>query len=178
MILNGLEENNKANLNFAEYVDDLIIILNIKFEIEYLNEKSLLNELGYSKEELLNHQLIQFSHPAETSELIKQLKKILKKESGNHEIMIKHKKGYYIWYGFNGNSFIDQDNKKKIILILRNITDYKNREKTYREIEERLNAAPELRFWKFLYPQKLMSVVEKSRETLESVIDNIPLLIY
>ena len=178
MILNGLEENNKANLNFAEYVDDLIIILNIKFEIEYLNEKSLLNELGYSKEELLNHQIIQFSHPAETLELIKQLKKILKKESGNHEIRIKHKKGYYIWYGFNGNSFIDHDNKKKIILILRNITDYKNREKIYRKIEERLNAAPELRFWKFLYPQKFMSVVEKSRETLESVIDNIPLLIY
>ena len=177
MILNNLEENNKSNLAFAKYVDDLIFILNINFEIEYLNEKSLLKGLGYSKDDFLYHQLVKFSHPADSLELIKQFKKILKKESGSHEIRIKHKTGYYIWYELKGNTFID-DNKKKIILILRNITKYKNKEREYQKIEGRLNAAPELRFWKFLYPQKLMGAVEKSREMLESVIDNIPLLIY
>ncbi len=177
MLLDDLEENNKSNLAFAEYVDDLIFILNINYEIEYLNEKSLLKGLGYSKDDFLNHQLINFSHPADALELIKNFKNILKKGSGSHEIRIKHKKGNYLWYELNGNTFID-DNKKKIILILRNITKFKNKEREYQKIEEHLNAAPELRFWKFLYPQKLMSAVEKSRETLESVIDNIPLLIY
>jgi len=177
MILNNSGEKTKSNLIFADLVDDLIFILNMNFEIEYLNEKSLLKGLGYSKNEILDHQLVRFSHPSDSLDLIKQLKGILKKGSGSHEIRIKHKKGNFVWYELKGNSFID-DNKKKIILILRNITKYKEKEKQFQEIEERLNAAPELRFWKFLYPQKLMTAVEKSRETLESVIDNIPLLIY
>ncbi|MFX1442070.1 MAG: PAS domain S-box protein [Promethearchaeota archaeon] len=177
MILNNPEEQPKSDLHFADFVDDLIFILNMNFEIEYLNEKSLLKGLGYSINDILDHQLVQFSHPADSLELIKQLKKILKKGNGSHEIRLKHKKGNFVWYELNGNLFID-DNKKKLILILRNISKYKEKEKQYKEIEERLNAAPELRFWKFLYPQKLMSAVEKSRETLESVIDNIPLLIY
>ncbi len=177
MILDELKESNSTNLDFSDYIEDLIFILNLNFEIEFINENSLLKGLGYLKDDFLKHQLVQFSHPSESLELEKQLKKILKKEGGSHELRIKHKKGYYVWYELKGKTFIDE-NKKMIMLILRNITKYKEKEKQYQEIEERLNAAPELRFWKFLYPQKLMNVLEKSRETLESVIDNIPLLIY
>ena len=178
MVLNNLEQIDRSTFDLIEFVDDLIFILNNNIEIEYLNENLILKRLGYVKDDLLNQTLLNFSHPSEVIEIENQFKKIVKKGTGSFETRIKHKKGFYNWYHVNANTFMDQENKKKIILLLRDITKYKKKEKQYQEIEERLNAAPELRFWKFLYPQKLMSAVEKSREMLESVIDNIPQLIY
>ena len=178
MVLNNLKQIDISKFDLIESVDDLIFILNDEIEIEYFNDKLVLKKLGYLKDDLLNQILLKFSHPNDVIEIENQFKKILKKGSGSFEIRIKHKKQYYNWYHINANIIFDQNDKKKVILVLRDITKYKKKEKQYQEIEERLNAAPELRFWKFLYPQKLMSAVEKSREMLESVIDNIPQLIY
>ncbi|TFG15376.1 MAG: PAS domain S-box protein [Promethearchaeota archaeon] len=178
MVLNSLNGKDIPKTDFIEQLEDLIFILNNKMEIDYLNENSLLKRLGYVKDDVLNQLLLKLSHPSDVGNIELQFKQILKKGNGSLEMRIRTKKGLYNWYHINGNTFIDENKKKKVILILRDITKYKTKEKEYQEIEERLNAAPELRFWKFLYPQKLMTAVEKSREMLVSVIDNIPQLIY
>ena len=149
MVLNNLKQIDISKFDLIESVDDLIFILNDEIEIEYFNDKLVLKKLGYLKDDLLNQILLKFSHPNDVIEIENQFKKILKKGSGSFEIRIKHKKQYYNWYHINANIIFDQNDKKKVILVLRDITKYKKKEKQYQEIEERLNAAPELRFWKF-----------------------------
>ena len=75
-----------------------------------------------------------------------------------------------------------QIRKKKILLICRDITKFKKLEFEIKESQARFGEladyVPEIQFWKLLQTREGKSVVQKTREMLELVLDNIPQLIY
>ncbi len=167
-----------------EKFNDLIFILNNKYEFNYINEPVFLKNLALSNKDLIDRIIFSFIHPDDYKQVENLCKIIFKKGAGIEELRFRGTNGY-IWYEIKGQRLIDNSGKK-IIFIARDVSKYKKTEeiltlknvfleKTLREIT---TTSPELRFWKLLYPQKVVSSVQKTREMLESIIDNIPELIY
>ena len=116
--------------------NDLIAILNHRFEHEFINEKAYLNVLGYSKEDIIAKRPRDFCHP----DNIKKVSKAIKMGSLNGEILeefrIKHKKGHYIWVETKGTYLIEDDTIKGAIFISRNITKRKEAEQKLIELNK------------------------------------------
>ena len=79
-----LESEEKYRL-ISENANDLIQILNDNLEIEYINETSHLDIIGYTKKDLIGKSIQKFLHPTEVDELIDHLKKASKIRGGIRE---------------------------------------------------------------------------------------------
>ncbi len=124
-----LEESEEKYRLITENANDLIMIINDKFEFEYINEKIHKKLMGYSKEELIGKVSLDFVHPNDLDQAYRGLANGLNKGNANAELRIKHKNGSYIWFGTKGRTFIDIDGKLKGIQISRDITERKRVEK-------------------------------------------------
>ncbi|MFX1599281.1 MAG: PAS domain S-box protein [Promethearchaeota archaeon] len=167
------EKNNKLGLVFSENIDDPIYILNEKFQCEYSNVRYF----------PLNQKIHEFIHPEDLKRVDRLLKDILKIGYGTEEAHIKYEGNQFKWFEIKGRSFLEsEDNTKKIFLICRDITKFKNLEFEIKESQARFGEladyVPEIQFWKLLQTREGKSVVQKTREMLELVLDNIPQLIY
>jgi len=171
------KEHNIGDI-LKENFDDLIFILNENFECEYINEKVHLRKLGYS---CLAHKIIDNIYYGDLDQGLNFLQNILKAGNAIEQIRIRQKEGYG-YYEFKGKRFINDAEKVKILIIARDISKFKQKEREWlkRELNLRKLAEtmPELRFWKLLQTKGEKSSFQKSREMLDSVIDNIPQLIY
>ncbi|MFW9820192.1 MAG: PAS domain S-box protein, partial [Candidatus Thorarchaeota archaeon] len=167
------ENYNKLGQVFSENIDDPIFILNEKFQCEYSNSQFF--EVGRKIDE--------FIHQEDLKQINRLLKNILKLGYGTEEAQIKYNGRQSKWFEIKGKSFVDdQDNKKKILLICREITKFKKLEfeikKSQTRFEELTDYVPEIQFWKLLQTREGKSAVQKTQEMLELVLDNIPQLIY
>ncbi|MHA2008337.1 MAG: PAS domain S-box protein [Promethearchaeota archaeon] len=163
---------NKINQLISENIDDLIFILTEDFICEYIN----FEELRAKKP------IFDFLHPEDSNRVKKFLKNLLKLGVGREESRIKVKNRQFEWYEVKGKSFIDENNKMKVFLICREITQFKIIEEEFKVSQMRYaqltDALPEIKYWKLLQSKEGIKAVEKSRKMLELVIDNIPQLIY
>jgi len=161
-----------------ENFDDLIFILNENFECECINEKVHLKKLGYS---CLAHKILDNFHHEDLDRGLNFLQNILKAGKAIEQIRIRQKEGY-IFYELKGKRFINDAEKVKILIISRDISKFKEKEKEWFKRESNLRklaeTMPELRFWKLLQTKDEKTSFQRSREMLDSVIDNIPQLIY
>ncbi|MFX0104499.1 MAG: PAS domain S-box protein [Candidatus Hodarchaeota archaeon] len=165
--------NSKIGQIFFENIDDLIFIINNKYQCEYLNFQD------YIQKKEIN----EFIHPEDLERVIKLIKNIFKKGNGIEEAQIKYDSEPYRWFEIKGRRFVDdEDTKAKVFLICREITKFKEIEfkfktsqKKYSELTDSL---PEIRYWKLLQSQEGITTVQITREMLDLVIDNIPQLIY
>ncbi len=167
------ESYSKIGQIFSENIDDLIFILNSKYQCEYTNFEDF----------TIKKKLNEFIHPDDFKRVIKLLKDIFRTGYGVEDVQIKYKGNPFKWFEIKGKSFIDsEDNKKKALLICREITKFKNLEfeikKSQARFGELAEYVPEIQFWKLLQTREGKNVVEKTREMLELVLDNIPQLIY
>jgi PAS domain S-box-containing protein len=124
--LKGSEEKYKL---ITENANDLIAVLNKKFEHEYINEKTYQKILGYSNEDMLGKTRHDIIHPADTKKAFKVLRDGFKKGEGAGELRLRHKNGKYIWIETKGRTFKGSDGLLKAITVSRNITDRKKAEK-------------------------------------------------
>ena len=131
-----LESEEKYRL-ISENANDLIQILNDNLEIEYINETSHLDIIGYTKKDLIGKSIQKFLHPTEVDELIDNLKKASKIRGGIREGRIRNKDGGWIWFDIRYKMFIDYSGNHKFLIISRNITKHKEDEGRLKESEEK-----------------------------------------
>ncbi|MFX1600632.1 MAG: PAS domain S-box protein, partial [Promethearchaeota archaeon] len=117
-----------------ENINDLIFILNLKFHFEFINEKGVLELLGYQKAEILGKNCINFIYRDDIDQVIKFLNERSGEKESKIEIRFQHKEGHWRWFECKGQSFLDKDKKIKWLIISRDITDRKLAEKRYKDL--------------------------------------------
>jgi len=134
-----LRESEEKYRLISENANDLITTLNEKFQIEYRNEEVHRKIMGYTKEEVIGKNSLNFVHPNDVEKAISIFKEALKVGEGMGEFRSKTKKGDYIWLESKGKIFIDKDGKRKCLTISRDITERKKAEeeiKKFRRLVE------------------------------------------
>ncbi len=158
--------------------DDLVFILNENFECEYVNEKVHLEKLGYS---CLAHKILDNFYFDDLDRGLNFLQNVLEAGKAIEQLRIRQNEGYG-YYELKGKRFINDADKVKILIISRDISKFKQQEEEWYKREFNLRrlaeTMPELRFWKLMQTKGEKTSFQKSREMLDSVIDNIPQLIY
>ncbi|MFX1276705.1 MAG: PAS domain S-box protein [Promethearchaeota archaeon] len=121
----------------TENANDLIVVFNQDYEIEYINETVHEKVLGYSREDIKNLAPIDFIHPHSREKTQNAFLKIFEEGEGSLETKLIHSNGTPIWFHLKGNTFIDVDNKKKILIYARDITMQKEATKKLKESEKK-----------------------------------------
>ncbi len=132
-----LKESEEKYRLISENANDMIVVLNDKFEYEYLNENMHKHLLGYSKNELLGKTQLHLIHPDDLKQTIIATSRILRKGKGSHQVRFLHKNGSYKWLEITGKTFFDSRGDKKVLAISRDITDRKEVAKKLEESEEK-----------------------------------------
>ncbi|MCP4760703.1 MAG: PAS domain S-box protein, partial [archaeon] len=179
-----LKESENKFLNLINNMSDVLVELDEKGKIIYISPQSL-GMFGYKPEEIIGKNLSVFVHPKDLPIITKNIRKSLKyDESVTIEYRGLHKNGNYVSISVKGNKNISEG-KLRYIGVLRDMTEQIESERKNREIEKnkkRLKRIsqiePEIRFWKLIQPKKDISVIEKTRKMLDTVIDTIPISIY
>ncbi|MBY9014285.1 MAG: PAS domain S-box protein [Candidatus Lokiarchaeota archaeon] len=132
-----LKESEENYRLITEQSNDLIRVLNEKFEMEYVNEISLKNLLGYTKQELLGKNSSMLNHPNDYKKVRRFMVKLFKYGENTHETRIKHKNGNWVWVENKAKMFTDEKGDQKYLFISRDITERKKTEKALKESEEK-----------------------------------------
>ncbi|MFX1260391.1 MAG: PAS domain S-box protein, partial [Promethearchaeota archaeon] len=121
------ESEEKYRLLF-ENMNDLVIVHNEKFEFEYINEPVFMSVLGYLKADLIGKVNAEIIHPNDLKGAVLAASKILRKGTGSYQARYIHKNGSIKWLETTGGIFINSKGEKKIIRIMRDITERKQAE--------------------------------------------------
>lgn len=132
-----LKESEERYRLISENANDLIRVLNDKFEFEYINEKVHERVLGYAKDELLGKTHLPFLHLEDRRQAIRSTVKNLKRGEGSYQARFKDNSGIYKWFEFAGKIFFNSKGEKKVLSIARNINDRKLAELKLEESEEK-----------------------------------------
>jgi len=130
------DSENKYKL-ISENANDMIAVLNNKFEYEYINEESSVKSMGYRKEEVIGKSVLEFIHPDDILEVTNALNEGLKKGEGKVEFRFRHKNGSWVWLESRGKIFLNELNQIKGIVISRDITERKKAEEKAIESERK-----------------------------------------
>ncbi|MFX1260427.1 MAG: PAS domain S-box protein, partial [Promethearchaeota archaeon] len=181
---------NEENFKFGEIlslifeiINDLICILDPQndYKFELINQM-FLNALNFTNKDLIGKSILNYIYPDDVKKVIKNFKKKTEFRSNLQEIRIKDKSGDYKWFELKIKKVKDDNNQKKLLLILKNISDRKDLECKINEIENKFkilsNLIPEIRFWKLFYPKKYEEALQLSYDMLQMVIENIPQFIF
>ena len=131
-----VESEEKYRL-ITENANDLICILNKNYKFEFINEKTYLKVLGYSKTELIGKSALKLNHPKDFESFISSFWGKDEIDDRAVELRVKHKNGKWIWLNINIQRFNNEQNEKKFLLVSREITYRKLAEKKIKESEEK-----------------------------------------
>ncbi len=130
----------------AENANDLITVINSDFKIEYVNEEAHQRIMGYSPEDVLNRNAMDFVHPKDRDTILK----TFNKRGAFVEARIKHKDGHYVWTETGGKFFKDKNGKTKVLTFSRDISERKEAVQKLIESQTRYrdlaNSLPEVIF--------------------------------
>jgi len=138
-----IHESEERYRFIAENANDLISIMNNKFEMEYFNEEIHEKLLGYTKEDLAGISLLGYLHPDDVKTAAKDIRKGALKGEGVGEFRIRTKDGGYKWVETKGKITNPNLEDLKVLLIGRDITDRKLAEQELRESEEKFRVIAE-----------------------------------
>ena len=179
-----LRESGNKFQNLISNMSDVLVEMDEQGTIIFISPQTL-EMFGFKPEELIGKNFSKYVHPKDLKIIRNKIRKSLNSlDAVTFEYRALHKTGKYITVSVKGNKVID-DGKLRYIGVLRDLTEQIEAEKRLKEIEEdkrRLKKItqiePEIRFWKLIQPKKDITVVQKTRRMLETVIDNIPIFIY
>ncbi|MFX0081196.1 MAG: PAS domain S-box protein [Candidatus Hodarchaeota archaeon] len=130
--------------NLINSILDVLIEFNLDFTITYINPQ-VYDVFGYHSEEVIERKTVDFIHPDDVSKIVEIIKRTIKtREVISIELRIRHKKGYFVPTYTKGRLVV-LDNQKKIVGVLRDITEIteaqrklNNSDQRYREIIENI----------------------------------------
>lgn len=155
-----VKESKRNYRMISENANDILILTNEKYEIEYINNQALKKLLGYSEKEVIGCFGLDFIHPNDVEKTIHSLKKGIEEGQGLVEVRARHKKGHYIWIEATGKSFNNDMGVLKGIIILRDITKRKSFETNLIESEEKYRVAyDQADFYKNLFTHNISNVL-------------------
>ncbi len=128
----------------TENLNDLIFILDKNMRIEYLNN-SHSHILGYKIRKLLGLKIENIIHHNDREYVENILSNIFKMGTGTAELRLKKNNGIYIWVEFKGTVFTDLNGIKKVLIISREITKFKEIEKKLESQNKELEKLSELK---------------------------------
>ena len=131
----NLRESERRYRLISEKANDLIVILNENYELEYYNKQAILNTLGGGSDEMIGKNPLFLIHPDDLKHTINALIKGIENGEGTVETRMKHKKGDYIWLELKGKTYINNKGEKKGLIIGRDISDRKLAEQKLKESE-------------------------------------------
>ncbi|TFF97245.1 MAG: PAS domain S-box protein [Promethearchaeota archaeon] len=138
LILDQLDSSKEKYEIITENANDLIIILNEKYQLEYINEKTNKKLLGTNGKEVLGSNPIKYVHPNDKKKVLKALEEGNRKGEGTIEARIRNNMGQYLWFELKGKKIFDKrDRESKGIIVAREISERKKAEKELRESEEK-----------------------------------------
>jgi len=132
-----LKESEERYRLIIENVNDLIFILNSRYEYEFINEKTLLRTLEYDKEDLIGKNGLEFVHPDDKTRAIEKLTEGFKRGEGIAEVRVRKKDGTYAFLEAKGQIFIDKNGESKAVVISRDITERKKIEDNLKDSEKK-----------------------------------------
>ncbi|MFX1296052.1 MAG: PAS domain S-box protein [Promethearchaeota archaeon] len=119
----------------TENANDLITIVNMKAEIEYINQNVHERVLGYKKEYWIGLKPYTLVHQNDKKLSKRFTKQLLDTGEAVFEARHRTKNGEYIWLEIKGRVFEDTRGNIKILLISRDMTDRKKADEELRESE-------------------------------------------
>ncbi len=132
------EELDGIHRLISENISDLVEIIDLDFNIEFINEDVHLSILHYSSEELIGTNLKRIIFRKDRDKTIEKLEKAMKSgEVSKFEFRLLRKTGHFVWIETRVKRFIDSNEDNKLLLISREITEQKNVEKFFIELTER-----------------------------------------
>lgn len=132
-----LKESEQKYRLITENSNDLIRVLSEDFKIEYINEKTHRQILGYALEDIVGEYDIKLNHPEDYTKIRRYMLKLFKNKAGIHVSRMRHKNGNYLWFEVKTKMFKDDQGNQKYLFISRNITERRNTELALMESEEK-----------------------------------------
>jgi PAS domain S-box-containing protein len=124
-------------LEISNEINDLIFILDSGFNIEFVNEDVHLKLLGYSKEDLLYKKIRNFIDVKDFRKIKENIKTIDHNGVNSFDIQIFHKDGKKLWFEGKNKLFNSEKGKKRILLILKDVSERKQTELIVKESREK-----------------------------------------
>ena len=121
----------------TENVSNLIIVINQKFECEYVNENVSKKIWGYTSNDLIGKSLRNSIHPDDLNTAIISFRKGVKGGEGEVVLRVRKKDGHYAWFDITGKRFFDEKGERKALFISRDVTARKEAEAKLKESEEK-----------------------------------------
>jgi len=157
-INDALQESEEKYRLITENANDIIILLNKKLEIEYINYPVSQKILGYSKEETLGKYALNLIHSEDFDNTLTSSKKAFKEGQAKTELRLRHKEGHYVWFEISGNAYLDKEGNQKLLIILRDITERKEFEEARADYMLKLEQEVEEKTNELLQKEKLASI--------------------
>ena len=112
-----IRESEEKYRLITENANDLIAILNDRFEYEYINEEAFRLVLGYISEDIIGKSSLLFVHPEDIRRTVRKLREGFKTGVGSDELRMRGKNGEYIWMEVKGSTFINKEGELKALII-------------------------------------------------------------
>ncbi len=142
-----LKESEEKYRILSENSDDLISLYDEKLRMIYINAESHSRVLGYPAKKFLNASFKNnIAHKDDLIPMINIVKKGVEEGSYKGQIRFKHQKGHYLWFQITAKFFSVELEKRKLLVIARDITDIKQAEKNLKESEEKFRTIAEQAF--------------------------------
>jgi len=132
-----MEISKENYLLLSNTVNDLICIINLNLEIEFVNEKNYVKLLGYSNEDLIGKNINHFIDIKDINKIQEILKKIDYTDEKIVDIQIYHKDGKKVWFEVKIKLLEDRKKGKRVLLISKDISEKKLTELTLKDSEEK-----------------------------------------
>ncbi|MBD3193978.1 MAG: PAS domain S-box protein [Candidatus Lokiarchaeota archaeon] len=126
----------------SENANDLIIVFNKNYEIEHANENVIRRYFDFSLDELKTFRT-KIIHPDDRENAINFLKKIFSKGESKLDLRVKIKNKHYLWVEAKGKRYIE-DGDKKALIIARDITERRDAEEKLRKTNNVLKLLKDL----------------------------------
>ncbi|MBN1803582.1 MAG: PAS domain-containing sensor histidine kinase [Candidatus Lokiarchaeota archaeon] len=138
-------------LNLLNNSSDIVIVINENNKIETIHSGLFKDPLNYLEQEMIGRNWLDFIHPKEQEKLLNKFKKGFHKNF--YEVQVLNKRGEFVDLDIRGASFKDENNKRKTLIVARDISKRKQVEKLLISSKEKRD----LSYDKMLFYKDLLS---------------------
>lgn len=132
-----LQESEEKYRLITEHAEDLIVVLDNNFNIDFINEHALKKSMGYEKEDILSKSALLFIHPEDIQKAQSAFIEGFTEGYTKGEIRLKNKNDKWVSFQIKGVTFKTSKGIKKVLVICRDITSIKYTQHQIKKSEER-----------------------------------------